>query len=250
MSAGSYIKEVLKQLNYYPTWMPGKNVALGEVGILKKGEFVSVTTLEELGIPYQVFTDTTKNDFKIGGSLAKETNLGFDITAPIASKMLMDAGLKLSFGIKKEKELVFLTKGIVVHQIKNTVGIGSEIEKLYQADVWEREWKVITEVVETDATSILYTKTDNAEILIQPSVTLGKANIEILDTDLQWKIISSSGMDIEIISQEKFIPLFMARKIERVKGEIPKRLFRARNELKGKESLKLAKINFADFDVE
>jgi len=209
MLAKEYQKIINKQLKYIGTWLPGIPIELGAVGILKQGTFQRVTSLSELKIKYKTRTNTNRNGFNI-------TSEGILITGGNTGGTMPKASAKISVEFQRANSLLLRTKGVVHHIISDHVTIGVAIKDLKNKGIWKQNWIVVTEVVEVESATILFSTSANNQVDLETRILEGAiGNLNIADASLGWKMTRGKNLGVEMIAEEKMTPLFKASKIKK-----------------------------------
>lgn len=179
-----YIKDLYNHFNYYPTWLPGVPLQLGDIGILHKNEFTRVSSLENEGIQFEIREDLTKMDlnFDSEGSVTITAKLAG--TANIEGSVLAEAEAGISIDFQKQHATLLKLKGTVSPQISDTIVLGNEIVHRYKNGSWKKEWVVITSIVEADSSTILVSNARNAKLELKASAETKKLDIANASADL------------------------------------------------------------------
>ena len=203
-----YTKELYRQFGYLATWLPGTPIALGDIGILRNNEFTKISTLESQGIKFDVVDDPTESDIehssKGGVSLTTKAS---GTAAPVGSALgNMDAGITVEFS--KENAILFKANGTTSPSIKNQIALGAEIIKRFQTGKWDKDWAVVTEVVNAKSGTILISSSRNGKIELKATAKVDTAMLDIADTKLGLEMKFSKDLSTKIIAQEGLTPLF------------------------------------------
>ena len=86
-----YIQEIRDEFNYLATWLPTTSVSPGDVGRIINHQYQPLTTLHNLGIPFETIDNHVQADFEYHSSNAVHTTLKAAGQAPIAGSFIAAA---------------------------------------------------------------------------------------------------------------------------------------------------------------
>jgi len=209
-----YTNELYDKFGYYATWEPGTIREIGEVGELKDNEFIRLTSLKNLGVQFSIRTDNTKHDlnYTSKGTVTVTQKLKGSAT-PAASKLgEMEAGYVIEFG--KENSILLKAIGVSTEQIDDQVALSKEIIRLFKDKQWEKHWVVITELKHAESATIIISNSANSKIEISAKAAAGQETLNIANAELGLSVVSSSGINTEIIGKKDLTPLFKLKGIK------------------------------------
>jgi hypothetical protein len=134
--------------------------------------------------------------------------------APLSGSKLTiaDAGFRISF--ENEASFLLLTKNTNINIIENTAELGSIIIKLYKEGSWNRNWMVITQMVNAQTTTLLIAQKSGAYYEIKADGNINGLKDELVNGNINFSLAASNGMYTSIIGQKgPFFPLFKLRGI-------------------------------------
>ncbi len=203
-----YTNEMKRKFGYYATWNPGVPLKLGDIGIFKRNVFTRISGLDDFNISFEVRPDTTKTPLEHNsqGSVTITTKLSGTV-APQGSVLTdIDAGIIVEFS--KENSTLFKANNTVTPSIKDTIQLGKEIISLFKEGKWDKNWVVITELVEAESATIIISNTSNSKIELKANANVGAANFDIADAKFEFSPQFTRGLETKIISAEGLTPLF------------------------------------------
>jgi len=212
-----YVKELMKQFNYFATWLPGTPLALGDIGIFKNNQFTKIANLSDFEIEFDVEPDESKSTIehsskgavsitaKASGTVASEGSALGDI----------DAGITVEFS--KEDAIFFKANNSTSPSIKNQITLGQQILTLFKEGKWDKDWAVITEIVNAESGTILISSSSDSKIELKASGEIGAGKLDIADAELGLTVTFSKDLSTNIVAEQSLTPLFKASK---VKGQI------------------------------
>lgn len=206
-----YTQELRRQFGYFATWLPSAPLKLGDVGVLHKSEFTKITSLQELGVEFKEEADTSKADIEHNSKGAVSISKSAD--AKSENSPLGNASVSISIEFSKENAILFKANGTSSPRIANQFKIGKDIKKLYQAGEWDKNWIVVTEVVNAESGTILISSSANGKIELKASGKINAAEIDIADANMGLNTTFSKDLSTKIIAQDKLTPLFKASRL-------------------------------------
>ena len=216
MSMELYLKQIQEQFRYRPIWPPSKPLEVGVIGKIPRGIFTNFTTIEkELGVKPEIQSTYKKDDvleFETSGSV--QTTLKFKGDAKPQNAQYLgeaDAGVVIEFN--SGDAVLFKLKGYHTHQIMNLGEIQEAVVAKYKAKKWDKEYVLITEVIEADGATILISKNSGAKIELSANASAGGKELNIADASLGWEMKSERSMATKVIAQSSITPLYLAMSI-------------------------------------
>ncbi len=210
-----YTDELKKQFGYLATWLPGTPIALGDIGKMEHNVFNKISNLSDLGISFEVQADDTPSDIEHNsqGSVSVSFKAAGRAALPGSSLGELDAGISVSFS--KEHAILFKANGTTSPSIKNQIGLGQEILKRYKAGDWDKNWVVVTEVVNADSATILISGSADSKIELKAKGGIELAKIDIADADLGLETTVSKDLSTKILAEKALNPLFKVSKVQK-----------------------------------
>ena len=212
----NYNKEVLREYGYRATWGLGTNIEVGMVGTFVDGVFRQESTLENYGI-----TDMQVKKGRLVDDYNFESKRGVDITfkasgdASPANSQLAEAEAGFSIHFDREFSVVFRTHQAREIQVQNAAQIGQQIIKLYEEGKWDRDFVVVTNVVQAKAATIIISgeKGGHIDISAKGKATVSDIDLANLSADLDVKW--SSKIEQKMVAKKGATPLFRIHGIKK-----------------------------------
>lgn len=219
-----YARTVRKHTNYRATWLPGSRLELGQVGIISDGVFHYRTDLEKLGIAFEVRRDNQPNDtfnFDSNGVRSTSFKAAGETDEAFKSVAAAKAGARVEFS--GAHAVVMRTKNARVNTIADIAKLETDLLAAVQRTigpdgeavppVWQRDWVVITEVVDAEAATIIMSTERDATIEIEASGTIGPDGL--VDVDAGFGHESTQSIGIKEIAKRGMTPLHRAIRVRR-----------------------------------
>jgi hypothetical protein len=199
-----------KKTGYRATWNPGLPLKIGFIGKLDTaGSFTVFSSLEREGIIAEVLSDDSKSEMDYTSSDKVSVNAKLSGTVPAAGSVLsnLDAGFDISFN--SEKAIIFKASGVVTDQITNIGAIEKQILGKYADGSWDKELLVITQLVRTDAATIIISTSSSGKLELKANAGIGAGTgLKITDASLDLSVASEKGSSIKFISENGLTPLY------------------------------------------
>ena len=203
-----YTDEMKKKFGYYATWNPGVPLDLGDIGTFKDNVFTRLSNLKEIGIEFEIRPDETKTPLEHNsqGSVSVTTKLS-GTAAPQGSVLTnLDAGIIVEFS--KENSTMFKSNNTSTSTIKDGIKLGNQVLALYRAGKWNKNWAIVTELVEAENATIIISNTSNSKIELKANANIDAPTFDIADAEFKFSTQFSRGLETKIISAEGLTPLF------------------------------------------
>lgn len=221
-----YLEEMNSKFGYFATWIPTKDLKLGDIGVIKGGigkitkgnEFTRESSLEEQGIKFKIRRDTTPGNLeyssaenvtikaKVSGNLAPEGSVLSVLTEA-------DAGVLIEFGDKSG--VVFKANKVLNPSIENLYTLGKEILERYNNGKWDEDWVVITELAQAESATIIISSEGGGKIELKTTGEIKPNNIDIADANANFQIVYGKNIHTQVIAQKGLTPLFKVHGIKK-----------------------------------
>jgi hypothetical protein len=215
-----YASTIFKQINYRATWLPDAPLALGDVGTVDDGVFNKRTSLESLGISFDKAPDEPSDQFNFDSAgvrsvvakAAGEVSKVFEFVGDAK------AGFRVEF--ESENAVVIRTKGARIHRVADIRALDDKLITVatrWDANGnpidsrWNRDWVVVTEVVDTDAGTVLCSTGSQSSLEVEVEGQLAPHNLIDVGGSFATKLARSVG--IQVIASSGITPLYRARRV-------------------------------------
>lgn len=210
-SSSHYLRSINKALQYRATWSPGSPMKLGDVGTLEKGVFVQESSLENLGINImQTASGESFNQFNYTSDTGVSINTKAKGSAELPGSQLSVDEAGFSIDLSGEKAVIFKTGKPTEHKITNIDNIRELIKELYQKGKWQRNWVLITSVIEVEAATIIVSGGKKGHLDISAKGNADVAEHDLVNLDAGLEIKWSKDVSINIVAQQGATPLYRA----------------------------------------
>ena len=209
-----YTRELKKQFGYLATWLPGTPIELGDVGILRKNRFTKISNLSDFEIQFEIESDETKADIEHSskGAVSLTTKASGTATPQESVLAEVDAGITVEFS--KDNAILFKANGTTSPSIKDQAALGEKIIELYKKGKWDKDWAVVTEVVNSDSATILISSSSNGKIELKAKGEVEAAKLDIADAEIGFELLYSKDVSTKVIAETALTPLFKVSKLK------------------------------------
>lgn len=208
-----YLRVIKRQFGYMATWLPNKPIALGDIGIQKGNYFRRIGNINSRGISFSINEDNNEGEIEhfTEGAVSITTKASGSAKLSGSSLAKADAGITIKFS--KENAILFKAKGCTSPTIQNQIDLGEKILNLYKKGEWNKDWSVITEVVNAKSGVVLVSSSANGIIELKVKSDISANNIDIADGNFEGNALFSKDVSTKIITDNPFTPLFKSSKV-------------------------------------
>jgi hypothetical protein len=197
-----------KKFGYYATWNPGVPLKLGDIGTFNDNVFTRLSNLADMGIEFEIRPDETKTSLEhySEGSVSVTTKLS-GTAGPQGSVLTnLDTGIIVEFS--KENSTLFKANNTTSPSIKDVIKLGEQVLKLYREGKWNKNWVIVTDLVEAESATIIISNNSNSKIELKANANIDAPTFDIADAEFKFSTQFSRGLETQIISAEGLTPLF------------------------------------------
>lgn len=240
-----YTKEVQKQLDYSATWLPTMQVAPGDVGRLRKYQYTHYSTLNDLGIKFEVQEGSAQSEFDYCSSNSVSiTTKGLGKVPPIGVGIAKaDAGVSIKFS--RDKAIVLRLTHCSSTRIRDLDSLGKKIVALYESKIWDKDNVVVIEAVKAKAATIIISNSSDAQIDLVARGKVDPNKLDLADIKAEFQVLKESNIATKLIASKGLTPLFRTSGIRKPKFSSPKF-----DRFKGAqiEKVRFGIVDYRDFD--
>jgi hypothetical protein len=214
----TYISAVYGNLRYRPTWLPGTPTRLGDVGTLDDGIFRPVTSLANLGIAFSVTTDEVP-DKSLDLTSATGSSVDFKLEGTTSERFKAlaagEAGAAVAF--EGDRSALLQLAGARIHRIADQPQLHCDLLAAIDGDDpakrWQRDWVVITEVVDAATGTIIIANGAGAKMELRAAGTMASGSLA--DADARFSVATKSQVGFELIAAAGLTALYRAIRVRR-----------------------------------
>lgn len=210
----TYMEEIHRRTTYVPTWLPGKQRRLGDVGTYEDGVFRRKRTLGEYDIEHGRRRDETPTDYALNSSegFTFESTLSGESAREFEALGKAEAGARIEFD--REHAYAFVAKGCREHEIADKRAVERAILKRADEQSWRTEYAVVTELVEADSLTVLVAGAGGGTVELRASGAVGNNGIHLGDISAGVELAHTENMALEVIADEEVTPLYRTMRLE------------------------------------
>jgi hypothetical protein len=210
-----YAREMNEKFGYFATWLPNVRVKLGDVGVVRDHVFEPVSSLEQMGIAFDVDRDrqTADLDYTSSDSVSIETKVSGAVHDPAATTASADGNISISFS--RANAVVFQASGCLTSKIADVKSLGDQILSLYNRDKWDPDHVVVTDLVTAAGATILISNGQNAHIDLALKGQAAPAMAKLADANANLTVTRAVGIGTRIVAAAGLTPLFKVAGVRR-----------------------------------
>ena len=202
-----YTRELKENLNYTATWLPNLKLALGDVGVLSKHELIYRTNLEKLKIPFEASKRGTKASYSHISSNSVKRDIKLAGQAPLLGSTLADADAGITFSFGGQHGVVFLASDCTIRVIADQEPLKPAILDAFRAGRWERDYVVVTELVEAGATTIIVSQGTSGRYELKAKAGIAPA-FDAINVQGNFSLVHDSQIGFHCLAAQGMTPLF------------------------------------------
>ena len=200
---------ISRKLQRHAAWIPTVSpFALGDYGVFERGVFSRLGNIKDLGVDFDTLPGGTAS-LKFDTSSGVEVTLSVDGQGNVPQLPGTDVQAKAEFKYKRARSFLVRALKLTSNAIQD---IPAATSRLARHPRWRLRYKLITELLTTDAATIIATASRNSTVVVE-----GKANV------LQQFIDGKVGAGVTVKSSSE-----LGLEIEGEAGAIAFKLVRAR----------------------
>lgn len=194
----------------YGNWEPGRPVKLGDFGLLRGRIFIYLGNIEERGISFQTRTDPAKDQKYF--SSAGDTQINFYAKGSVTSSGVVNEKARVEIRFSSRKAVFFNAAGCSYTMIADKVALGRRVMDLFRRGEWQREWAIVTDLVEAESTTLAVSGADQAAIAFE--ATSDVPYIDLADAAIGLEVKMASNIGYQVVAEKGLVPLFGLCKIQ------------------------------------
>jgi hypothetical protein len=211
-----YTESMFEQFGYLATWLPNTPLALGSIGVLQGRTFVPKSSIHSFGVEFSASNgeqNGTSLQFQSSKDIKVDVKLAGSVSASVPTLPAGQAGAAVSFGAGSG--VVFSARGVRIRRISDVIALEAALWDLWDRYLWDKDWVVITELVEAERASVLVSEGGYGRIELGVSGEAQAGPLDIGDLSGELSVVSSYGMHTQLVSERGLTPLFRAIRIKK-----------------------------------
>ena len=249
-----YTEEMRREFGYSATWLPNAPLRIGDVGFFRRDRFERVTSLRAMGVAVPLSPPGESSDLEYLSAghveLSWRTDAGVgSLDQIIGTAPTADASTTVSVLFGRAHAVVFQALASRVQAVRDLTELASQLRPLVESGKWQRDFAVITEVIQTGPSAVLVSSQANAraDFRVKTSALAGPCVLARASANLG--IVSASGVSVKIAAPNGLTPLFRACAFRSRLRRPPKLTYRGDSEAgSGDDSPRAAELDFGPLD--
>ncbi|KAB1190572.1 hypothetical protein GJR96_16565 [Haloferax sp. MBLA0076] len=209
---------------YIPTWTPGRNRQLGDIGYFDRGVFERRTSLDDFDIGFTIRTDPAPADYITQASRGVDIKFSAkgELDESFQAITKAEAGARIEFS--RRNAFVFSAPNCHEHEIENKTQVKRELLRILEAGEgdWDENYAVVTDLVQAASATIIISGSSNSAIELRATGDVGQDWYSLAGISANAEMAWSRGSLTKVITSEGITPLFQPI---RVKKHFLSRLF-------------------------
>jgi hypothetical protein len=203
-----YLSHMHDKTKYRATWDPTKQLKIGAIGKLDQGVLSIYTSLDKESIPVEISTGNpgAAMDYTSHENVTITTKLSGSM--PISGSVLEQGDAGFSFSFKSDNSIVFQTSNHTVHQLVNLAEIEHLVLEKYNSGNWDKDWVIITELIEADAATIIISNSSDGTLELKANNLGSNGAVKLTDISLGLSVVREKGSTLKYIAQNSLTPLY------------------------------------------
>ena len=203
-----YLTEMKKNFGYNATWEPDVKLKLGDVGIFKDMVFTKATDLATFGVDFKINKEYSKIPLEYATKAKVKLTPKLSNMPPPNESKLKHADTGISVEFYKENAVYFKANNICLNAIKDTTILGNQILRLFRENRWNKNWAIITELIQADHCTVLISDHDDSKIELKANSPVSINTIDLAEADNRFSVEHTKGLNMSIISALHLTPLY------------------------------------------
>lgn len=200
-----YVHSIHKKLGYFPTWLPGSSLALGDIGVLRDGIFVHRGRLADRGITFSQRIDPHERDF----SHTSESGVHIEAGGGAGGgDVVPSLGGSIEIRFTTQGAFLFQAQGCQRYTISDQLSLEDQLRVAYQDGSWELDWVVVTEVFKANRATILIANSKEARLSFVVRGDLEPGRISLAGANAKLGVESQSGDLTKVVAESGLTLLY------------------------------------------
>lgn len=205
-----YTNELRERFGYSAVWLPTTSIRPGDVGRMIGHQFERLTSLDELGVPFECRAGESVGTLDYSSASGVEISGGSKASVAPASGGLAQADGLIKVRFAGEGAVVFRAEDCTSISIDPQQTLEAEILRRFAAGDWPTDHVVVTEVIRSGRTTILISGGRDASVELG-----GAADTPMALTSATMKVINSRNISTQIVAAGDLTPLFRAKGVRK-----------------------------------
>jgi hypothetical protein len=209
-----YVTELHSSLGYLATWLPTSALELGDLVTANDGGLARIGHIRDHGLSFipRPGPGRAVYEYASSGAVSISVKLAGQI---MTGSSLGDAEVGFVVKFSRANAIVFEAAGCSSTTMADLASLGRSIEKRYAAGKWDRDWMLVTEIVNAKAATIIISSSQSAQADLKASGEIGTGGIRLSDVAAKLEAKHTVDIGLKIIASTPLTPLYRASGIKR-----------------------------------
>jgi hypothetical protein len=202
-----YQREMHDNLGFFPTWLPGDGIQIGDAGVLEGGRFRRAASIAELGIPCEVSAGAARQDIQYTSTQGISVGTSAGAAAAPAK-----GEIRIEFS--REGAFLFHASRLQARQLENRAKVGDEIVKAYRRGKWDKSWLLVEALHTAERATVIVSEDSSAELVLAASADVPLVSLSLADPKIALTVTSARGRIVHIIGGKGLHPLYSCLRLK------------------------------------
>jgi hypothetical protein len=204
--------------NYFAQWLPTTLLNVGDVGILEKSRFLGkrhlfkkITSLEALDISFEIEPDPESSSLKLSSGSDVKRSIKLSGNTSVRFPQVPIEEFAVGYDFEKKGGFAVEIPECYEPSIKDLRKLGIDLLNAYEREddfKWEKNWFVITRVVQASSVCILISQQKDSKIDFSTKAKVEVSNLSLGDASLEFQNAGEQGSVYEIRGAMNVTPYF------------------------------------------
>jgi hypothetical protein len=186
---------------YWITWHPSVRLRLGEVGAVRDGQLVAISSLKSLKIDHDTTPAQSRDQitYSSAGSVSFTFKAAGDPGQGFQFLMPAQAGALIEF--EKENSLVVALRDLAETRIVDLPELAKAVVERYLAGDWQADFAVVTHLVRAGSGTLLASTASGSRVELFAQAALGQGPATIADLSANVGVAHSDALELQVLGQ-------------------------------------------------
>lgn len=208
-----YLREIKSTLGYFGTWLPDRQMRLGDVGVLQKGDFRYITTLSNLNIGFDRKWGARGSDIEAMSTSGISFDTGVSLSIPLAGVAIGRSSPSISIRFADKGGFVFQARACSEQMINNQSRLAEDLLNALRRELWQPEWVVVDTVVQAQCSTVVVSGSSGAQLDLAVPTEVATATLPLANVGVS--VAFQTGQFVRVVAKQTSTPLYRATRIRR-----------------------------------
>lgn len=205
-----YQQEMYENLGFFATWLPGDLLELGDIGVLKNGQFRKENSLKDLQIKYEVTAPGASQNLQYTSKSG--TGFALDLSATIPQPFAASAAVKVEFS--DEGAFLFHASNVRNRRLEGGAQLAETILAAHKAGKWKPDWYLVESVHVADCATIIVSEDQSSAVSFQANAKGALGPVPLADPQVNLSVSSSRGRMMQVVAGRSLRPLYSCVRVK------------------------------------